>query len=58
MSYFDGYDYEDLYGNEMDDYCDSPDDYDDDSLDGDFDSAMRDAGLGYDEQYGPYGEDD
>jgi hypothetical protein len=36
------------------------DDYDDfynDSMDGDFDSAMRDAGFGTDEDYGYYGED-
>ena len=32
------------------------DDYDD-SMDGDFDSAMRDAGYGTDEDYGYYGED-
>jgi hypothetical protein len=29
----------------------------DDSMDGDFDSAMRDAGFGTDEDYGFYGED-
>jgi len=28
-----------------------------DSMDGDFDSAMRDAGWGTDEDYGYYGED-
>ena len=33
------------------------DDYYDDSMDGDFDSAMRDAGFGTDEDYGYYGED-
>jgi hypothetical protein len=36
------------------------DDYNDfhnDSMDGDFDSAMRDAGFGTDEDYGYYGED-
>ena len=32
------------------------DDYND-SMDGDFDSAMRDAGFGTDEDYGYYGED-
>jgi len=32
------------------------DDYDD-SMDGDFDSSMRDAGFGTDEDYGYYGED-
>jgi len=29
----------------------------DDSMDGDFDSAMRDAGFGTDEDYGYYGDD-
>jgi len=33
------------------------DDYYDDSMDGDFDTAMRDAGLGTDEDYGYYGVD-
>jgi hypothetical protein len=36
------------------------DDYNDfhnDNMDGDFDSAMRDAGFGTDEDYGCYGED-
>ena len=33
------------------------DDYYNDSMDGDFDSAMRDAGFGTDEDYGYYGED-
>jgi hypothetical protein len=36
------------------------DDHDDfyaDNMDGDFDSAMRDAGFGTDEDYGHYGED-
>lgn len=36
-------------------------DYDDshcdDAMDGDFDSGMRDAGMGTDEDYGYYGED-
>jgi hypothetical protein len=39
----------------VDDYHE--DDYYDDSMDGDFDSAMRDAGFGTDEDYGYYGED-
>ena len=30
----------------------------DESMDGDFDSAMASAGLGTDEDYGYYGEDD
>lgn len=29
----------------------------DESMDGDFDSAMRDAGFGTDEDYGYYGDD-
>ena len=33
------------------------DDSYDDSMDGDWDSAMRDAGFGTDEDYGYYGED-
>lgn len=33
------------------------DDCYDDSMDGDFDSAMRDAGFGTDEDYGYYGEE-
>lgn len=40
---------------EEDDYV--WDDSYDDSMDGDFDSAMRDAGHGTDEDYGHYGED-
>ena len=32
-------------------------DDEDDSMDGDWDSAMRDAGYGTDEDYGFYGED-
>ena len=39
----------------VDDYHE--DDYYDDSMDGDFDSVMRDAGFGTDEDYGYYGED-
>lgn len=35
----------------------NPDDYDD-SMDGDFDSAMASAGMGTDEDYGYYGEND
>ncbi len=47
-------DYNDYYieENEVDD-----DDRYDDSMDGDFDSAMRDAGFGTDEDYGDYRED-
>jgi len=40
-----------------DEECYVEDDYYDDSMDGDFDSAMRDAGFGTDEDYGYYGED-
>ena len=38
-----------------DEYYDDEYDYDD-SMDGDFDSAMRDAGWGTDEDYGYYGD--
>ena len=40
-----------------DEDCYVEDDYYDDSMDGDFDTAMRDAGFGTDEDYGYYGED-
>ena len=59
-------DYNDFHGEAMDyeDYNDDVEeevdvwDYSyDDSMDGDFDSAMRDAGWGTDEDYGYYGED-
>jgi hypothetical protein len=36
---------------------DFEDDYDD-NMDGDFDSAMRDAGMGTDEDYGYFGGED
>lgn len=39
----------DVWNYEYDEY--------DDSMDGDWDSAMRDAGYGTDEDYGFYGED-
>jgi hypothetical protein len=56
-------DYEDFFSADADPHGDG--DYDpsydvddiDDSMDGDFDSAMRDAGFGTDEDYGCYGED-
>lgn len=65
------YDYhDDFYGedwsdvvedNMAEDYYEEEDDvWDDgynDSMDGDFDSAMRDAGFGTDEDYGCFGED-
>lgn len=41
--------YEDYYADEDSDI--------DESMDGDFDSAMRDAGWGTDEDYGYYGDD-
>jgi hypothetical protein len=41
---------------EFDDFADE-DDYDD-SMDGDHDSAMRDAGMGTDEDYGYFGGED
>ena len=62
-AYNDGWDLDD-YDEELEDRMDDaheeyndPDDYYDDSMDGDFDSAMRDAGFGTDEDYGYYGED-
>lgn len=39
-----------------DEYDSWDEDYDD-SMDGDFDTGMRDAGFGTDEDYGYYGED-
>ena len=50
---------DDLEANEYEDE-ETKEDWDDsydDSMDGDFDSAMRDAGFGTDEDYGYYGED-
>lgn len=47
-------DYNDFYEDEEEALWD---DSTDDSMDGDFDSAMRDAGFGTDEDYGYYGED-
>ena len=38
--------------------CEDFDDSFDDSMDGDFDSAMRDAGFGTDEDYGDFGGED
>jgi len=49
-------DYNDFHEGEEDNADVWTDDYDD-SMDGDFDSAMRDAGYGTDEDYGYYGED-
>ena len=53
-AYNDGWDVDDYVEDYEDGY---EDDYYDDSMDGDFDSAMRDAGFGTDEDYGYYGED-
>ena len=49
-------DYNDFHEDEDDETDVWGDNYDD-SMDGDFDSAMRDAGWGTDEDYGYYGED-
>ena len=53
------YDIDNAYDEDAyyDEDCYVEDDYYDDSMDGDFDSAMRDAGFGTDEDYGYYGED-
>ena len=64
MSY-DYDDYEDFYGESMDDYAYDyddeaeveDDDSFDDSMDGDAESALASAGHGTDEDYGYYGED-
>lgn len=54
MNYDDYNDFNEMAEDGADDFW-----YDDvdDSMDGDFDSAMRDAGFGTDEDYGYYGED-
>jgi len=49
--------YNDFHSDDENEECYVEDDYYDDSMDGDFDSAMRDAGFGTDEDYGYYGED-
>jgi hypothetical protein len=49
------YDIDNAY--DEDTYYDDDCYVDDDSMDGDFDTAMRDAGFGTDEDYGYYGED-
>lgn len=54
MNYDDYNDFNEEIENEEDDVW--TDDYDD-SMDGDFDSGMRDAGFGTDEDYNYYGED-
>lgn len=53
----------DAMGQDVSEFDDEPDAEDfepefDDSMDGDFDSAMRDAGFGTDEDYGYYGYDE
>ncbi len=50
------YDYHDDFYSENEEDDAWGDDVDD-SMDGDFDSAMRDAGFGTDEDYGFYGDD-
>ena len=52
-------DYNDFYGEPLDDDVEIVDWYDDedDSMDGDHDSAMTSAGWGTDEDYGYYGDD-
>ena len=62
-SYLDAYWEDRLSGDCEDCYDDCEDCYDDeeayyDDMDGDFDSAMRDAGHGTDEDYGYYGDHD
>jgi hypothetical protein len=49
------WDVEDPNYDDHDDFFEEEDE--DESMDGDFDSAMRDAGFGTDEDYGHYGED-
>jgi hypothetical protein len=49
-------DYNDFYREDEIEEDNVWDDSYDDSMDGDFDSAMRDAGYGVDEDYGYYGE--
>jgi hypothetical protein len=55
------YDPDNSYDDDIEDtWYDDIEDVDDrydDSMDGDFDSGMRDAGFGLDEDYGYYGED-
>ncbi len=52
-------DYNDFYGEvDGEELENSWDDSFDDSMDGDFDSAMRDAGFGTDEDYGLFGGED
>jgi hypothetical protein len=53
------YEDDDMFYNDdtLDPNYDDHDDFYNDSMDGDFDSAMRDAGFGTDEDYGYYGED-
>ena len=50
-------DHNDFYSEDEEYEDDDWDDFDD-SMDGDFDSAMRDAGFGTDEDYGYYGGED
>lgn len=50
-------DHNDFFDEDTEEAEDDWDDSVDDSMDGDFDSAMRDAGWGTDEDYGYYGDD-
>jgi hypothetical protein len=54
---FHGEDWNDVIEDNAVEEDDVWDDSYNDSMDGDFDSAMRDAGCGTDEDYGYYGED-
>ena len=57
-AYNDGWDQDEFEDDYEEGYADGFEDgYWCDSMDGDFDSAMRDAGFGTDEDYGYYGED-
>jgi hypothetical protein len=57
------HDRDDVNYDDYNDFTDTVDDEEwddsfDDSMDGDFDSAMRDAGMGTDEDYGYFGGED
>jgi hypothetical protein len=49
---------DDYHDDTVDPYWNDEDDGYDDNMDGDFDSAMRDAGFGTDENYGTYDSGD
>ena len=52
------HDRDDANYDDYNDFFEEDDDSFDDSMDGDFDSAMRDAGFGTDEDYGCFGGED